>query len=81
MADGPPEDQPGYFDLRWRAEDGLVVVASEPLGAQPWRRLANGTALVVQRGSARARTVDVGGLPAAALARERARRTALRGAA
>lgn len=72
---GPPEDRPGYFDLRWYEQDGLVVVASEPLGAHPWRRLPNGSALVVERGSLCARTVEVGALPPGALARERDRRT------
>lgn len=73
---GPPEDQPGYFDLRWRQADGLVVVASEPLGPADWRRLPNGTALVVDRGPVRPRTVHVGSLPADALERERSRRAA-----
>lgn len=31
-APGPPEDLPGYFDLRWQQHPGLVVVSSEPLG-------------------------------------------------
>jgi predicted glutamine amidotransferase len=35
VLDGPPEDQPGYFDLRWRRVDDAVVVASQPLGASP----------------------------------------------
>jgi predicted glutamine amidotransferase len=74
----PPEDQPGYFDLRWRQLEGGVVVASEPLGSPDWRRLANGTALVVSRGGAQPRTVDIGTFPAAALERERSRREAAR---
>lgn len=73
---GPPEDQPGYFDLRWRVRDDTVVVASQPLGAAEWDRLANGTALVVRRGSAETRTVDVGTFPPAAFERERSRRAA-----
>jgi predicted glutamine amidotransferase len=74
---GPPEDQPGYFDLRWRQrDDGTVVVASEPLGTQEWQRVANGTALVVGRGTPAARTVQVGTFPPAALERERSRREA-----
>jgi predicted glutamine amidotransferase len=72
--EGPPEDQPGYFDLRWRQQDGAVVVASQPLGSAQWRRLQNGTALVVRRGSAQPRTVLIGGYPAEALERERSRR-------
>ncbi|MDT7545776.1 MAG: hypothetical protein QOE99_1886 [Actinomycetota bacterium] len=75
--EGPPEDQPGYFDLRWQQRDRMVVVASERLGPQPWSRVDNGTALVVRRGSARARTVHIGTFPAPALARERARRAAV----
>lgn len=75
--DGPPEDQPGYFDLRWRRSPGLVVVASEPLGDQEWQRLDDGTALVVDRADLRTRTVDVGRFPAAAAAREVARRASL----
>ena len=75
---GPPEDQPGYFDLRYRQSPGLVAVASEPLGTQAWQRLDNGSALIVRRGSAGARTVSVGGFPADVVARERSRRVAAR---
>jgi predicted glutamine amidotransferase len=77
VAEGPPEDRPGYFDLRWQQQDGVVVVASEQLGSQPWSRMDNGTALVVRRGNARARTVHIGTFPAPTLARERARRAAV----
>jgi predicted glutamine amidotransferase len=72
----PPEDQPGYFDLRWQQRDGAVVVASEPLGSSEWLRLANGTALVVPRGGAEPWTVDIGTFPVVALQRERSRREA-----
>lgn len=74
--EGPPEDRPGYFDLRWRQDDGLVVVASEPLGGRPWQRLPDGTALVVPRDGSPPRTVPVGRFPAAARRREQARRRA-----
>ncbi len=74
--DGPPEDQPGYFDLRWRRDEGVVVIASEPLGSAPWRSLPNGTALIASRGGSACRTVDVGTFGAAALDRERDRRSA-----
>lgn len=70
----PPEDQPGYFDLRWRHEDGVVAVASQPLGPQTWSRLDNGTALVVRRKAAEPRVVQIGSFSAAALQRERSRR-------
>lgn len=76
VPDGPPEDQPGYFDLRWRQEGDIVLIASEPLGAAGWQRLPNGSALVVQRRPVAVRRLEVGGLPPAALARERARRAA-----
>ena len=76
VVQGPPEDQPGYFDLRWRRRDGAVVVASQPLGDGPWQQLANGTALVLRRGDAAARTVPVGLFPQHAVERERARRSA-----
>lgn len=72
----PPEDLPGYFDLRWKTGDGTVVVASEPLGSADWARLSNGTALVVRRADAAARTVDVGSFPPDTLQRERTRREA-----
>jgi predicted glutamine amidotransferase len=74
LQEGPPEDQPGYFDLRWRQEDDLVVVASQPLGDAHWRRLDNGTALVVPRGEQEPRVVSVGAFPQAALEREQRRR-------
>lgn len=74
LVDGPPEDQPGYFDLRVRRGDGVVVVASEPLGGAAWQRVGNGTALVVSRGTGAVRSVDVGTFPAATLERERRRR-------
>ena len=77
---GPPEDQPGYFDLRWRRTDNAVVVTSEPLDEGEWTPMRNGTALVVQRGTAAVRTVDVGMFPPAALAREQSRRRGLLGA-
>jgi predicted glutamine amidotransferase len=76
VIEGPPEDQPGYFDLRWRQETHAVVVASQPLGTREWARVANGTALVVKRGTAEARTVEVGTFPPETLQRERSRRAA-----
>jgi predicted glutamine amidotransferase len=76
VLDGPPEDQPGYFDLRWRRSDEAVVVASQPLGASPWQRLDNGTALTVRRTSLDVSLVQIGTFPPAALAREQARRAA-----
>jgi predicted glutamine amidotransferase len=76
VLEGPPEDQPGYFDLRWRRQDGTVVIASEPLGPEAWSRVENGTALVVRRGNAEARTVQIGRFPPEAQARELARRAA-----
>ena len=79
---GPPEDQPGYFDLCWRRQDDAVVVSSQPLGPSSWERLANGSALVVQRGTARTREISVGTFPPATLEREQRRRaqTAVPGA-
>lgn len=77
VVEGPPEDQPGYFDLRWRRQDDAVVIASQPLGSQEWSRLDNGTALVVRRHSAQTRTVVIGAPSPAAIAREQARRNAL----
>lgn len=74
VPNAPPEDLPGYFDLRYRADEGAVVVASQPLGSADWARLSNGTALVVRRGDARTRTVDVGSFPTDTLRRERSRR-------
>lgn len=80
VLDGPPEDQPGYFDLRWRRTDGAVIVASEPLDDGGWTAMRNGTALVVERSAGDVRTVDIGTFPPAALAREQARRRGLLGA-
>lgn len=74
--DAPPEDQPGYFDLRWRHADGAVVVSSEPLGSARWQSLPNGTALVAGRGGTAPRTVSIGTFGPAALERERLRREA-----
>lgn len=76
VPNAPPEDLPGYFDLRYRIDEGTVVVASEPLGSADWARLSSGTALVVRRGDARVRTVDVGSFPTVTLQRERTRREA-----
>jgi predicted glutamine amidotransferase len=80
VLDGPPEDQPGYFDLRWRREGDTVVVVSQPLGERPWVPLDNGTALVVRRQAVESRTVQIGMFPDDALRRERARRAAALGA-
>jgi predicted glutamine amidotransferase len=80
VLEGPPEDQPGYFDLRWRREEGTVVVVSQPLGDYPWVLLDNGSALVVRRHAVECRAVQIGTFPADALRRERARRTAAHGA-
>jgi len=76
IVEGPPEDQPGYFDLRWRRQDSAVVVASQPLGDRSWQRLDNGTALVVDRGAAHCRTTQIGTFSDEALQREQARREA-----
>jgi predicted glutamine amidotransferase len=80
VLDGPPEDQPGYFDLRWRHTSDAVIVASEPLDDGEWTPMRNGTALVVERSSVTVRTVDVGAFPPAALAREQSRRSGVLGA-
>ncbi|MDT7537019.1 MAG: hypothetical protein QOI82_604 [Actinomycetota bacterium] len=80
VLDGPPEDQPGYFDLRWRRTDRAAVVTSEPLDDGEWTPLRNGTALVVSRGTVDVRTVDIGRFPPAALEREQLRRRGLLGA-
>jgi predicted glutamine amidotransferase len=80
VLDGPPEDQPGYFDLRWRRTVDAVVVTSEPLDDGEWTPMRNGTALIVRRGTADVRTIDIGRFPPAALAREQLRRRGLLGA-
>jgi predicted glutamine amidotransferase len=77
---GPPEDQPGYFDLRWRQTDDAVIVTSEPLDEGEWAPMRNGTALVIERSKGKVRTVDIGTFPPAALAREQSRRSAILGA-
>ncbi|MCU1591420.1 MAG: class glutamine amidotransferase [Frankiales bacterium] len=74
VLEGPPEDQPGYFDMRWRRDGDAVVVASQPLGDRGWQRMDNGTALVVRRGSVEHRTVQIGMFSDEALRREQARR-------
>jgi predicted glutamine amidotransferase len=74
VVDGPPEDQPGYFDLRWLRRDDVVVVSSEPLGGGDWQRVPNGTAVRIDRADLGVELIDVGSFPAAARARELSRR-------
>jgi predicted glutamine amidotransferase len=71
---GSFEDDPGYYDLRWRSSEGAVVVASEPLGGGAWQSVENGTALVVRRGELAPRVLEVGQFSPAAVERERVRR-------
>jgi predicted glutamine amidotransferase len=48
---GPLEDQdPEYYDLRYRVTDDAVVVSSTGWG-RDWQQLANGDLLVVRRGT------------------------------
>ncbi|GAC1611326.1 MAG: class II glutamine amidotransferase [Mycobacteriales bacterium] len=74
VVEGPPEDQPGYFDLRWHRRDDVVVVSSEPLGGGDWQPVPNGTAVRIRRADMGVELIDVGAFPAAARARERSRR-------
>jgi len=50
-ADSPPDDDdPEYYNLRYRVTPDAVVVASSGWG-RDWQELANGDLLVVRRGS------------------------------
>ncbi|GAC1611618.1 MAG: class II glutamine amidotransferase [Mycobacteriales bacterium] len=74
VTSGPPEDQPGYFDLRWHRRDDVVVVSSEPLGGGDWESVPNGAALRVRRADLGVELIDVGAFPLATRAREQSRR-------
>ena len=46
---GPPEDLDGYFDLSYRSDGEVVVVASSGWPHADWQVLPNGHALLVDR--------------------------------
>lgn len=71
---GPPEERPGYFDLRVRRSADALVISSQPLDDEPWERLDNGTALTVRRGGGEPLLLRVGAFPAPTRERERLRR-------
>jgi predicted glutamine amidotransferase len=65
--DAPPEDLPGYYDLRLRTSGGATVVGSSGWAdGAGWQRVENGTALVLPVGGGEARSVPIGRYPEAA---------------
>ena len=68
--DAPPENLPGYFDLRLRNLAGATVVGSSGWAdGEDWATVENGTALVLPVGGGEARSVPIGRYQEAAEAR------------
>nr|MBA3908272.1 class II glutamine amidotransferase [Pseudonocardiales bacterium] len=68
--DAPPEDLPGYYDLRVRHVGGATIVASSGWAEDaPWERVENGTALVLPAGGGTTRSLPIGRYPEAAESR------------
>jgi predicted glutamine amidotransferase len=74
--DTPPEELPGYYDLRYRVLDGATVVSSSGWADDAdWSRMDNGTAMVLPAGGGAARVVPIGRYPEATAARATKKRT------
>ncbi|BEP14920.1 class II glutamine amidotransferase [Acidothermaceae bacterium B102] len=66
----PPEELPGYYDLRYRDLGGATVVSSSGWADDAgWSRIDNGTAMVLPAGGGAVRVVPIGVYPEAAATR------------